>query len=111
EKELIETITKLNGMRMLVEDQVEDGFAEYKNASNKISKPYEVLMTVDSEDEKMTFYILEKEGVITELVMILGGVDAFMILSIVGDIDLNQIAKLSRSLDIDGMENLQQLEK
>ncbi|NQX90949.1 MAG: DUF4252 domain-containing protein [Flavobacteriales bacterium] len=111
EKELIETITKLSGMRILVKDMVEDGFQDYKNATKKISSPYEVLMTVDDNDEDMTFYILEKDGVIAELLMVLGGQDNFMILSIVGDIDLNQIAKLSRNLDIEGMENLQQLEK
>ena len=111
EKELIETITKLSGMRILVKDMVEDGFQDYKNATKKISSPYEVLMTVDDNDEDMTVYILEKDGVIAELLMVLGGQDNFMILSIVGDIDLNQIAKLSRNLDIEGMENLQQLEK
>ena len=111
EKELIETITKLSGMRILVKDMVEDGFQDYKNATKKISSPYEVLMTVDDNDEDMTFYILEKDGVIAELLMVLGGQDNFMILSIVGDFDVNQIAKLSRNLDIEGMENLQQLEK
>lgn len=111
EKELLETITKLKGMRILVQDEVSNGEAQYKSAIKKIKGNYEVLMTVDDNDEDMTFFIKENNGIITELLMIVGGNDNFMIMSIVGDIDLNQIAKLSRSLDIDGMENLQNLEK
>ncbi|MGB0425021.1 MAG: DUF4252 domain-containing protein, partial [Flavobacteriales bacterium] len=87
------------------------GETQYKSAIKKIKGSYEVLMTVDDNDEDMTFFIKENNGIITELLMIVGGNDNFMIMSIVGDIDLNQIAKLSRTLDIEGMENLENLEK
>ncbi|MGB1033133.1 MAG: DUF4252 domain-containing protein [Flavobacteriales bacterium] len=111
EKEMLETITKLKGMRMLVQNEVTNGETQYKSAIKKIKGSYEVLMTVDDNDEDMTFFIKENNGIITELLMIVGGNDNFMIMSIVGDIDLNQIAKLSRTLDIEGMENLENLEK
>ena len=110
EQELLDTITRLKGMRMLVKDEVGDGTKEYQDAVRKIKGNYEVLMTVDDNDEDMTFYIVEENGTINELLMILGGKESFLIISLVGDIDLNQIAKLSRTLDIQGMENLQQLE-
>lgn len=110
EQELLDTITKLKGMRMLVKDEVGDGTKDYQDAVRKIKGNYEVLMTVDDNDEDMTFYIAEENGTINELLMVLGGKQSFLIMSLVGDIDLNQIAKLSRTLDIQGMENLQQLE-
>jgi len=111
EKELLETITKLKGMRILVQDSVSNGDAQYNSAIKKVKGNYEVLMNVDDNDEDMTFFIKENNGIIEELLMVLGGKNSFMIMSIVGDIDLNQIAKLSRTLDIDGMENLENLEK
>ena len=43
--------------------------------------------------------------------MVLGGEHEFLLLSLVGDIDLKQISKLSKSMDIDGFQNLEKLDK
>ena len=111
EQDFIDTITKLKSIRMLVKNEVDDGSKDYQEAIPKIQGNYQVLMNVDDNDEDMTFYIMEENGTINELLMGLGGKESFLIMSLVGDINLNQIAKLSRNSDIKGIENLKQLEE
>ena len=66
-------------------------------------------MSVRSEDTDMKFLIKEKGKIISELLMVMGGNDEFFIISLVGDIDLKQIARLSKGMDIDGLENLEKI--
>ncbi|MEZ5197060.1 MAG: DUF4252 domain-containing protein [Bacteroidales bacterium] len=54
----------------------------------------------------------QKEGKnIKELLMVVGGQDDNALISIQGDIDLKTISKLSKSMNIDGMENLEEIEE
>jgi ACT domain-containing protein len=111
EKELIQTISKIKGMKVLALDSDQDSKAKalYKNALKRPSAEYESLMTVEEDDSQMSFFIRESNGIIAELLMILGGDTDFVIMSLTGDIDLNQIANLGRSMDINGMNQLQYL--
>ncbi len=72
---------------------------------------YEELMVVKKKDQDVKFYVLKDEGKIVELLMIVGGVEDNALISIQGDIDLKTISKLSKSMNIDGMENLEDIEK
>lgn len=111
EKELIQTISKIKGMKVLAlqSDQDDQAKALYKNALMRPSSDYESLMTVEDATNQMSFYIKETNGVIAELLMIMGGDTEFVVMSLSGDIDLNQIANLGRSMDINGMNQLQYL--
>lgn len=111
DQELMDAISKVKGLRILAKDDAEDGRALYKEAFTLIpSKDYDELMSIREEDSDMKFLIKEKDGIIAELLMVMGGDDEFFLLSLVGDIDLNQIAKLSRTMDIDGFENLSKMD-
>lgn len=111
EKELIQTISKIKGMKVLALQSEHDDQAKamYKNALKRPSSDYESLMTVEEENNQMSFFIKESNGIIAELLMIMGGNTEFVIMSLTGDIDLNQIANLGRSMDINGMNQLQYL--
>ncbi|GAB5556982.1 MAG: hypothetical protein SchgKO_11950 [Schleiferiaceae bacterium] len=109
QKAMQETIGKLKGLKMLELDNDPRVEALYKEAIKKMNKNYEVLMEIEDE-EKITFYIDESGGIIKELVMVMGGQNEFMILSLEGDIDLKEISKLSKSVNISGMEKLESVE-
>lgn len=72
---------------------------------------YEELMVVKKKDQDVKFYILKEDDKISELLMIVGGVDDNAMISIQGDINLKTISKLSKSMNIDGMENLEEIEE
>lgn len=107
-----DAISKLTGLKILAKEDTDEARALYQEAFRLIpSNEYDELMSVRSEDQNMKFLIKEKGGIINELLMVMGGDREFFILSLVGDIDLQQIAKISRALDIDGLDNLEKLEK
>jgi hypothetical protein len=111
EKEVLEAIAGLSGMKILSKNDISNGRDLYKKAVKSSSSRYEELMSVKDGDEDLTFFIREKSGKIEELLMLTGGENSFMILSLFGDIDLNKVAQLSRSLSIGEMDQLQKLEE
>jgi len=54
--------------------------------------------------------VLEKASVITGFLMI-GGGNENVLICITGNIDLKSISKLSKAMDIDGMEELDKINK
>jgi hypothetical protein len=72
---------------------------------------YEELMVVKKKDQDIKFLIRKEGEKIKEFLMVIGGLENNALISIQGDIDLASISKLSKSLDIDGMENLEEIEE
>lgn len=112
DKEVLQAISKIKGLRILGKENTSDAKALYKEAFALINnKEFEELMSVRDKDKDMKFYVKEAGGKISELVMIMGGTDDFMVLSIFGEIDLKQISKIGKSMDVGGLEHLQRLDK
>jgi hypothetical protein len=112
EKDILEAISKLKGLKVIASDSTNDAKKLYNNAVKKISaNGYDELMEVKDAGEDMKFMISEQNGIINELVMVVGGNKAFFILSLYGEIDLKKISKLSKSMNIKGMDYLKQLDK
>ncbi len=107
---------KLDGIKILaVEDP--DALGTGVNFYDEVMKDlprdkYEELMVVKDSESDVIFLAREEKGVIVELLLIVGGEgDDNVLIAITGEIDLNTIANLSKTLDIEGMEELENLEK
>jgi len=112
EKEVLEAISKLKGLRILAKEDARNSRELYKEAFTLIPvKDYEELMTVRDKDKDMKFLIKESGGKISELLMIMGGAKQFMILSLYGEIDLKQVSHLGKKMNVTGLENLHNLNK
>ena len=72
---------------------------------------YEELLVVKEKDQDVKFLSKEKNGIITELLLIVGGTDSNALISITGNIDLKHISKLASSMKGTGMEHLEKLEE
>lgn len=112
DQEVLNAISKLKGLRILAKEDARDGYALYKEAMALVPvKEYEELMSVRDKDKDMKFFIKETSpGKISELLMIAGGSDEFMVLSLFGEIDLKQVGKIGSKMDIDGLDNLHKLD-
>jgi Domain of unknown function (DUF4252) len=112
DKEVLDAISKLKGLRILAKEDARDGYILYKEALAMVpAKEYEELMSVRDKDKDMKFFIKETApGKISELLMIAGGNDEFMVLSLFGEIDLKQVGKIGSKMDIDGLDNLHKLD-
>lgn len=107
EKEFLEAVSKLKGMKIIMADSLGDASKIYKQAVADVDKAgYEELMSVQDAEENMKFSIIEKDGIIEELMMVVGGNKRFVMLSLYGEIDLNNISKIAQQMRIEGMEGL-----
>ena len=112
DKEVIDAISKLKGLRILGKDKAEGSRKYYTEALSVVSKnKYDELMSVRDKDKDMKFYIKETSpGKIGEFVMLIGSNTEFYIISLFGEIDLKQISKIGRKLNVGGLENLEKLD-
>jgi len=113
DQEVLNAISKLKGLRVLAKEDARNARELYKEALALVPvKEFEELMSVRDKDKDMKFYIKETTpGKISELVMIAGGVDDFMVLSLFGEIDLKQVSKIGSKMDIDGLDQLKNMDK
>src|SRR5258708_1416942 len=110
DKEVLDAISKIKGLRILGKEQTRDSRALYKEALSMIpSKEYDELMSVRDKDKDMKFFVKEAGGKISELVMVMGGNEEFMVLSLFGEIDLKQVSKIGHKMNVEGLKNLDHL--
>lgn len=112
DSEIVDVIKDLKGLRILASEH--NSMALYKEALKTINTTeYEELITVRDEGENFKFMVKDDMGgdIVKELFLLVGGEDDFVLMSFVGDIDLNKISKLSKSIDIDGLEHLDKIKK
>lgn len=114
-KELMEAMSKLDGLKILVadEDSNVDYNAMYDNALKVVKNgDFETLMSVVDGGEEVEFMIKESsKGIISELVMLVSSDDNFVLLDLFGEIDLKQVSRLSKNMNINGMDQLKKLEE
>lgn len=107
EKEFLEAVSKLKGLKIIMADSVSNSSKMYKQATADVSKAgYEELMSVKDAEENFYFAIIEKDGIIQELMMVAGGNKQFVMLSLYGEIDLNNISKIAQEMRVQGLESL-----
>ncbi|MEM6362318.1 MAG: DUF4252 domain-containing protein [Bacteroidota bacterium] len=110
DQEVMDAISKLKGLKILAKDDVDNGKDLYREALGLLpKKEFDELMSVRDEDKDMKFMIKEKNGKVDELVMIMGGNREFFVLTLFGEIDLKQVARISKAMDIDGLEGLENI--
>ena len=114
EQEILAAMAKLKGVKALFTDDAKKAnlLNRYYDAVETIENDgsFEELMTVEDRRENVSFLIREDGGgVIRELLMIIGGPDNFMVMSVFGEIDLASIGKISKALKIKGMEQFEKI--
>jgi len=115
EDELEKVISKLEGIKILVTDDDPATPAPvnlYREIMKLIpSSAYKEVMVVKEKDKDIKFFVKEnKDKRVSELLMIIGGTDESVLISIVGDIDMKNISKLAKTMNVEGMENLEKIE-
>ena len=116
EDEFIELVKNLKCIKIIsVDDESKELNSEvnfYDEIMNDMPEAnYEELMIVKKKGQDVKFLVRKEDKNIKELLMIVGGVDDNTLISIQGDIDLKTISKLSKTMKIKGMENLEDIEE
>jgi hypothetical protein len=112
EKEFLQAVSKLQGLKIIVADSIPNAMTVYNQAVADVKKAgYEELMTVTGSDENMLFSIKETNGIISELIMVVGGKEDFVMLSLYGEIDLKNISKIAQEMRVEGLEKLSEIDE
>ncbi len=108
-------VDKLETIKILASDCEfinENGLNFYEEIMDELPiEEYDELLVVKEKDQDIKFLSKEKNGIITELLLIVGGKDNNALISITGNIDLKHISKLASSMNGTGMEHLEKLEE
>jgi hypothetical protein len=111
-QQFMQVIKKLRGLRIIAKEDTKDGPRLYREAAAMLTKDLEELMTVRDENTDLKFMVKENaKGNISELIMLVGSDSEFVAMSLVGDIDLNEISQIANNMNIQGMDNLKKLKK
>ncbi len=114
EEEFSDLVKTLKYIKILsIED---DTLGKYKDVNfcndvmrGKSAGIYEDLMIIKKDGKDINFLITKEDKVIKELLMVVNGKNDKVLISIQGDIDLKTISKLSRTMKINGLENLKEI--
>ncbi len=118
-KEYMKMVNNLENIKIFITEN-KDVSARMKTSVDKYlagSKGLNELMRVKDEGKNIKFYSKEgkNESYVSELLMFLeGDVDgknSTIIMSITGNIDLKQISKLTKQLNVPGSEELKNIER
>lgn len=111
EQEFLQAVSKLKGLQIIMADSIPNAAAIYNQAVADINKAgYEELMSVKDAQENMQFSIKESNGIISELIMVVGGKKRFIMLSLYGEIDLKNISKIAQEMRVDGLDQLKHID-
>lgn len=112
-KEAQNIMHQLKGLKMLVFEPEGGNTSDFVKEARKLmqSKDYTELMSVDSEDSDVKFMVKKApDGKVLELLMIVAEKNEALVMSMSGNLDMKTISKISKSLDMDGLDNLEKLE-
>lgn len=114
DNEADDIINRLKSIRILsVEDSLlNKSLNFYTELSRKLDfSDYEELMVIKEGPDITKFLIRQKGDVISELLVITGGPGGNSLISIKGDLNLRSISELSKTVDIQELKSLDELEK
>ncbi len=111
EKEFLQAASKLKGLKVLMADSIPNSAVLYKQAVTDVNKAaYEELVSVKDIRGNMLFSIKETNGIISELIMVVGGKEQFIMVSLYGEIDLKNISKIAQQMHINGLDQLKHID-
>jgi len=114
-KEMKDAMSQLEFVRILMLEDCADA-SKLKSFKEELEqfevKDFKELMIVKEQKEEVKFLARQNsDDMIEELLLVIDSDDEAGFISIVGIIDMNTISKLSHTMGIQGMENLEELEK
>ncbi|MDL2305776.1 DUF4252 domain-containing protein [Bacteroides sp. OttesenSCG-928-D19] len=103
-------LKKLTGLKVISTEKNAGKY--YKEASRMLaSSDHEELMSVvDGTDNVQMFVKEKKKGLISSLIITIQEPDEFTMIGITGEIDLKQLSTISKTLNIDKLDKIDNLE-
>jgi len=115
DKDIQELMGGLKSIRILASDDAVKKNTDinfFKEVMKDLPKDkYEELMVVKNSDQNLKFLVREENGKVVELLMVGGGNGNNVLISIRGNIDMKNISRISKALNVEGLENLEKMDE
>lgn len=110
DKEFQDVVKGLSGIKILATEKQNPDVDFHKEIMKELpTNEYKELMVIREKEQNLTFLIKDIKGKVVELLLIVGGSENVLI-SIQGrDINLQNISKLSKSMNIDALGPLENI--
>ena len=90
--------SKITGLHLIIDQKSDDAAGAFREAGRKLAPSYESLMQIRDTDDLVEMWIAEHGGIAEELVLAAAHGRTFMVMSLSGEIDLNELNELSGSM-------------
>lgn len=105
DQEMVDAFSMIEGVSIVATDSMVNAREVFKSAVQRANGSFENLMTIDDKKGKAEILINERNGVVSEVLIVAGGDDGFVIAALWGEIDLAKLATITRELQIDMMKD------
>lgn len=110
DKELQQVIGGLSSIKILATESPQVGINFYNEVVKELpAKDYKELMVIKEKDKDLKFMVKDIDGRVVELLLLIGGRDNAIICIHGENINMKNIANLSKSMKIEGLENLDKI--
>lgn len=93
---LHQVVENLGSLRILAADEINNGTQLYKEALGYVAKDdLEELLSVQDGDDKVRMWVKEDGKILTDLVLLVGTPEAFVLVCFSGNLELNNIMELA----------------
>lgn len=106
--------SQLNEVKILVQEKSSghEKINFYDELYKRIDKSvYKEMMTVKEADEDVTMLARESDGIISEFILIVGGIDDNVVIHATGNILLRELGEMAGNYNIKGFEHLKHMER
>lgn len=106
-KKLHNVIKNIGSLSILAADSIQNGLSLYREARSLVpASDFDELLTVRDADNKVHIWAKSEDDLVTELILLVGSPDEFVLISFAGALELGNIAELSRFFDAGTAEQL-----
>ena len=95
---------QITGFKMLIDNNDTDAKSTAKRARRELSGSFEDLITIREKDSDIKIAINEANGIVTEVVAIIGSETDFVLASIIGNIKLSDVSEITKQFSSMGKD-------
>lgn len=98
-------LSNIESFNLLFDEENEDPIAEYRRSQDDLSA-YDELVRIKSKEVRLSLFIEEADGIVDELVGIAALDTSFLVFSLNGKMDLNQVGDIVEMIEEDAIEDI-----
>ena len=105
-KTLKEMASRIESFNLIVGEELPNLDSEYKSAVKLVRSSHEELMRVNSPEGNFMFKVDEDNGIVRELILVGKAEGKFIVFSLMGEIELNELGTMMKGIQDHGISDL-----